>query len=242
MPPISQYVYDSWEAFKSQLIPELFPDARFRTGRYIFRGHRSADWQLTPTYDRLGFPHHKFQDLLQTFRRECEPVALDERMLQNENYFVAFAQHHGLPTRLLDWSFSPYIAAFFAYADLIQQEEVNHHVSVWILDTQFPIWGRELGVQILTVPSFGNIRIRNQAGCFTLSNTPFPSLEEYANHTAGNSPGWALRQCNIPANQYLTALPDLDCMGINSSHIFPGIEGSTAAAFLRWRCALLQNQ
>ena len=236
MAAIEHYHYESWSDFKSDLINELFNDGIFQEGRYLFRGHRSSEWQLTSSYDRFHYPFDKFPDLVNMFKDECLWLNVDKTVIDNEKYFIAFSQHHGIPTRLLDWTYSPYIASFFAFSDLILQEETEGDISVWILNTECGIWSRDLGVEILKIPSIGNTRIRNQNGCFTLSNTPFKCLEEYVNYLSKNCNGWALRQLTMPSEEYLKAIPDLNSMGINWSKIFPGIEGSAASSFLNWRC------
>ena len=240
MNPIEHYHYESWNDFKTDLISELFPDGVFREGDYLFRGHRSSDWQLTSSYDRFQYPYEKFPSLLEIFKEECVWLNIEQTILDDEKYFIAFAQHHGIPTRLLDWTYSPYIASFFAYSDLVWRGEVTGDISIWILNTKCNIWSRDLGVEITKIPSIGNIRIRNQAGCFTLSNTPFKSLEEYVGYLSEKCNHWALRQCTIPSEEYIKAIPDLNSMGLNWSRIFPGVEGSAASSFLNWRCKNLK--
>jgi hypothetical protein len=84
----------------------------------VFRGAASARWPLLSSLDRLGgvCPPHTKADLeehiLRNFSRRCRPY------LQHPNPSVwellVIAQHHGIPTRLLDWTYSPLVAAHFA--------------------------------------------------------------------------------------------------------------------------------
>lgn len=236
MSVIEYYNYDSWDDFKSNFINELFTDGIFHEGKYLFRGHRCPEWPLTPSYDRCQYPYNKFPALINLFKEECTWLNVDSNVIENEKYFIAFAQHYGIPTRLLDWTYSPYIAAFFAYSDLAKQEDIQGDIAIWVLNSNCEIWSADLGVEILKIPSFGNLRIRNQNGCFTLSNTPFKCLEEYAEYLSERCNRWPLRKCTIPSMEYLKAITDLNSMGINHSRIFPDLAGSAASSFLNWRC------
>lgn len=74
------------------------------------------------------------------------------------------------------------------------------------------------------MPSFGNKRIRNQSGKFTLSRTPFPDLESYV---AAHGDEWKpLRKFLLPAPEFSKALADLDAMGIHHGTVYPEIEGA----------------
>jgi hypothetical protein len=96
-----------------------------------------------------------------------------------EEYFdlMSFAQHYGLPTRLLDWTRNPYVAAFFAASELVLQpkSENRARLAVWAFDIQ------ELpkDVELIRVPSSGNQNIAAQQGIFTLLRQPYQVAKEF---------------------------------------------------------------
>ena len=65
---------------------------------------------------------------------------------------------------------------------------------------------------------------------FTLSRTPFASLEEYVEQFATDP---ALTKVVLPASEAVPALPDLDSMGINNYHLFPDFTGLADRATMR---------
>jgi hypothetical protein len=83
----------------------------------VYRGAANVDWPLLTSLDRLGGvdpPHSKRaleEHILRNFVRYSRPHFPTTR---NEWELLVAAQHHGLPTRLLDWSYSPLVAAHFA--------------------------------------------------------------------------------------------------------------------------------
>ena len=83
---------------------------------YVFRGMDVATWDLVTSLQRL--PKKPGTDtrviehsLIRSFRKYASAGAFDEK---SEWYVLAVAQHNGLPTRVLDWSASPLVAAHFA--------------------------------------------------------------------------------------------------------------------------------
>jgi FRG domain len=226
----------SWHDFSGRATSELFPNAAFERGVFLFRGVALPEWPLISKFDRWysGRPREgkarTSERLLALFQKEAEGTDIPKEFWSNEVAWLALAQHHGVPTRLLDWTESPYIAAFFAFAAIAHSSEPPANVAVWCLDTRSPVWSREFGAEILDVPSYGNDRLRTQLGRFTL-RAPFDTLEEYVEHFKdGRSPLWQYR---IPSRDVRVALADLDVMGINYSRIFPGLEGCARAARLR---------
>jgi hypothetical protein len=110
----------------SELNDALFRDSwnaaiqRFRSD-FAYRGDPVAAWDLRTGLMRLG---GDFADLeghmLRNFKKYAPANAVPEDSVWN---WLAVAQHHGLPTRLLDWTYSPYVALHFATANLKYYDE-----------------------------------------------------------------------------------------------------------------------
>jgi hypothetical protein len=229
--------YRSWRDLKRDLLTELFEDGVFRPDRYLFRGMGSADWKLEPLFDRrFGYlgPDQRLRvwaDLIEQWRRSCEEHGHAQEAARDEVALWALGQHHGLPTRLLDWSTSPYIAAFFAFQECLEKLPRQYsHVAIWVLHLDNPVWAKDQGVEIVSAPSLDNVRLKNQSGKFTLSHTHFASLEDYV---AECGSGVALTKVVLPAAEAVPALPDLDSMGINSYHVYPDLGGLADLATMR---------
>lgn len=102
-----------------------------------------------------------------------------------------------------------------------------------MLHRNAPLWTGHTGVELLAPPSIGNIRIRNQAGRFTLARTPFASLEEYVERA--DFDGVGLTKIVVPAREAARSLSDLAMMGLTPARMFPDLIGAAAAAEMRVR-------
>jgi len=239
--------FRDWSEFKRDLIPELFASEPFRSGRYIFRGCADADWALTSVFDRrFGHldPNRRlalWRSLVGSFRASCADFGVSEHIVTDERALLAFGQHYGLPTRMLDWSLSPYVASFFALRHALPQPApLGHKVAVWVLDTTSQAWSAEMGVEVVAPPTLDNLRLRNQSGRFTLSKTPHYSLEEHVRHC--DVSGRPLIKVLLPATEAAYALPDLEAMGVSAAHLFPDFTGLTETVLLREELASLNGQ
>jgi len=231
----------SWDELKVWISRDLFSGNPISRGRFLFRGHGSSEWELAPSFDRtfldfVGGERDKLEDeLISSFKKLSEGDDRHRKLLEDKITTLALAQHYGLPTRLLDWTESPYVAAFFAFQGHFQDamfgKRLGDLVAIWILDKQSYIWSPKRGVELISPASWDNERLRKQAGWFTLSQTPSRSLVEYAQ--SFTNAGDALRCVTIPSSEARLAIPDLDLMGINHSNLFDDLEGRARSAVTR---------
>jgi hypothetical protein len=105
---------------------------RFRSP-FAFRGLGDVDRSLTNRLSRLAGTHPDVRKLelamLRNFRKyavQQAPTALDSIW-----HWLAVAQHHGLPTRLVDWTYSPFVALHFATES---SDDYDHDGVVWCID------------------------------------------------------------------------------------------------------------
>ncbi len=106
----------SWVELQEELFAGAWQEhlGRFRSD-FAFRGEADGHAHLTTSLFRLGRSHGEVEThLLRNFRKYARREAVPEDSLWN---WLGLAKHHGLPTRLLDWTFSPYVALHFATAN-----------------------------------------------------------------------------------------------------------------------------
>lgn len=110
----------------AELLDELYEnswDATLQRHRssFAFRGLVDASWDMPTSLIRLGGEFHLLEKhMLRNFRKYAHRDVVERDSFW---YWLTIAQHHGLPTRLLDWTYSPFIALHFATNDLTRMTE-----------------------------------------------------------------------------------------------------------------------
>lgn len=226
-----------------------------------FRGHARRSYSLLPTLLREGKQADEVFDrekrLLTRFRQRSLPF-WPAGYPQNDWEHLFAMQHHGIPTRLLDWSENLFIAAYFA---LNGARDGGDPPVVWCVD---PVaWNRstpvlsEYGnqIQVLTtsdqeadpyrpettrrrnkspVAIFGthnSARIVAQRGTFMIWGEDHKRLEEFAGELTANI--WCLKIIGDPIRNF----KDIDLLGFGETMVFPEL-GSLGIELTRsegWR-------
>jgi FRG domain len=127
--PYQTHVLGSWEAFL-----DLITDAPY--SNWAFRGQGDATWPLFSALSRYVVSFRVHPDawqaqesrMLRIFKRKAHQFLSHIPDQDDDFQWLALMQHHGAPTRLLDLTWSPYVAAFFAL------ERATGDAAVWALN------------------------------------------------------------------------------------------------------------
>ncbi|MFM0726212.1 FRG domain-containing protein [Paraburkholderia strydomiana] len=203
-----------------------------------FRGHADRRWKLETSYHRTDRSDLWYYNALSItdLHQHLEAAGI---VLQRDNpadfaRLVAIAQHHGFPTPLLDWTQSPYIAAYFAFSDALERRQTSDatHVRIYALTEKFAskyspaivgLTEIEPGIAFLKVSARDNPRLLAQQGVFTLSTVK--DIEHYLTARVVTPNNDFLLAVDIPITEAEKAMSDLSYMGITAATLFPGIDG-----------------
>lgn len=243
-----------------ELVDQVTPTAPDpATGRRrdtgVYRGSADARWGLLTSLDRLGGvcpPHTKAnleEHILRNFIRYSRPHLAGPAA--NEWELLVQAQHHGLPTRLLDWTYSPLVAAHFATL----AHQPGGEAAVWRLDWQqlhrrFGFPALALLIEDLTTifpgdrpftpadlfagtrgpqafacmiePPSISARIASQSATFTICSDKQQTFDRFLeDHDLGS----ALTKFVIPEREVPRLRDQLDLVGIDERRLFADLDG-----------------
>ena len=196
---------------------------------YIYRGQTRADWDLVPVVHRPDVrppgiePVWFEQHLLNEFMRQALPHLAHLPSAGNHWEWLAVAQHHCLPTRLLDWTRNAIAALFFAVVD--EHSEVD--AAVWCykhgsFEASQEVDPFEIDTIHLYDPPHISSRITAQRGCFTAH--PITAPDEWPGH---------LVKAVIPSASRKKIRRHIRTLGVDWASLFP--EADAVARELRAR-------
>jgi FRG domain len=238
---------DNKKAMAAQLIQTL--KAAQQSSSYVFRGMHKDDFELKPSIARLRSGNRPF-------RVADEKIVLSIIKAEGAMYFergdlkdidlLAMAQHFGAPTRLLDWTFNPFVALYFSvFSSFRIDREASGIVFVYRTRTEEfdrgaielntkaddkPFVDKELfgnGVKFV-MPRFIDQRIRNQKGLFSIQANPETEFSE-------NCSCQRLTYMIVPADLKNYVARYLYDIGMFHDFIMPGLAGFCETVGYRYR-------
>jgi hypothetical protein len=161
----------------------------------------------------------------------------------------ALAQHYGVPTRLLDWSWKPKVSAYMACEAIAPSAPSSARTSraaVWATRTNFieEFWATlNPRIRLVTAPQATNPNLHAQAGLFTVDGAvwdprPFDALvvHEFAHLPQPPPPGYlpVLRKLTFPHSEADRLLRLLAYEHVNGATVYPGHDGVVRGLRERW--------
>lgn len=212
-----------------------FIENKYRTNDYaLFRGQRNENWTLMPKFGRGGvrnavlFREDNAEEfLLKEFKRLGAPH-ISQRALSDDWDLLSLAQHHGLPTRLLDWTSNPLVALWFAVSE---SPDKGKPAVVWCMDSKREDFAKtedyspfEIPRTLIFRPRHHDSRIVAQSGWFTVhklsgESHKYSSFEKVKTHRPN------LQKLIVQPDKFPEIRHQLSRCGINRAVLFPDLPG-----------------
>jgi len=207
------------DTFKVTCFQELHQAlSRYRKdNRWMFRGHSNPEWQLVPKAGRTPFSDSNDERMFRAWQRRS--VEFINPRPSNEWEWLSIAQHNGLATRFLDWTYQPLVATFFAVSTYHEGDAHLYCLKADRIYEKTDISPFSATTLAKYKPHTVASRIVRQGGLFTIHPTPTTPLPN------AKSSKDTLELIVIDSEFRLELPFILSHYGINHSSIFPDLDG-----------------
>ena len=219
----------SWSQFKNHV-------SKMSNSKSLFRGQKEP-WRLQTSFHRHGrYRINEFikNDVKQLHQRLSAITSHYFNLSDSDQNgsLINLLQHHGYPTPLLDWSYSPYVSAFFAFRDWPIKYNGEEYARIYIFDNaawrkRYPQFSnlnpQHPHLSVMDFIAINNPRLVPQQAVTTLTN--LADIEAYVLDREHETGIQYLKAIDIPAKERDEAMSELRFMGITAASMFPGIDG-----------------
>lgn len=212
-----------------EMLHKVFRGYRHHDGMgYLFRGQADSSWKLLPKAGRREFILSGNNDLGRFWTWTRQAVAYSSLPLSDMER-LAIAQHHGLATRLLDWSTNPLVACFFACSEQIEKDG-----AVYMYETPDKVISEEYTLDTLRnnhgvfafFPKSISPRVLNQKGVFTVHCDASSEIVVKESRLYNSEPNLII--LTVPAKLKGDIIRHLEDYGIDKAVLFPDLDGLSA--------------
>ena len=146
-----------------------------QNSNWVYRGHTEAKWGLKTSLDRF-FENNKINDtykkiraeknLTREFKRRYNQYSQYVPEISNDIEWLSLMQHYGAPTRLLDFTYSIFIGAYFALEEAYLSNDRNHRLendvedkcAIWAINSK---WAKDVTIEELKMQNYNEKKIES---------------------------------------------------------------------------------